>query len=72
MAIGASASTVDPKIHRKWVWAFIDAVANLVDVVVINHSVRMARFIMFFVITPCDSADAPKRSQCWQALGNSI
>ena len=33
-AVGASAGAVDPKTHRKWVWAFIDAVANLVDVVV--------------------------------------
>jgi hypothetical protein len=42
LTIGASASAVDPKTHRKWVWAFIDAVANLVDIVVSNHSVRMA------------------------------
>ena len=27
-AVGASARAVDPKTHRKWVWAFIDAVAN--------------------------------------------
>jgi hypothetical protein len=33
-AVGASAGAVNPKTHRKWVWAFIDAVANLVDVVV--------------------------------------
>jgi hypothetical protein len=39
-AVGASAGAVDPKTHRKWVWAFIDAVANLVDVVLSNHSVR--------------------------------
>jgi hypothetical protein len=35
LAIGASAGAVDPKNHRKWVWAFIDAIANLVDTVVI-------------------------------------
>ena len=34
LAIGALASAVDTKTHRKWVWAFIDAVANLVDTVV--------------------------------------
>ena len=34
LAVGASAGAVDLKTHRKWVWAFIDAVANLVDVVV--------------------------------------
>jgi hypothetical protein len=33
-AVGASAGAVDPKTHRKWAWAFIDAVAKLVDVVV--------------------------------------
>ena len=33
-AVGASAGAVDPETHRKWVWAFIDAVANLVDIVV--------------------------------------
>jgi len=38
-AVGASAGAVDPKTHRKWVWAFIDAVDNLVDIVVSNHSV---------------------------------
>jgi hypothetical protein len=30
--VGASAGTVDPKTHRKWVWAFINAIADLVDV----------------------------------------
>ena len=29
-----ASGAVDPKTHRKWVWAFIDAVANLDDVVV--------------------------------------
>ena len=33
-AVGALAGAVNPKTHRKWVWAFIDAVANLVDTVV--------------------------------------
>ena len=33
-AVGASAGAVDPKIHRKWIWAFIDAIANLVNTVV--------------------------------------
>ena len=40
LAVGASAGAVDPKTHRKWVWAFIDAVANLDNVVVRNYSVR--------------------------------
>ena len=34
LPIGASAGAVDAKTQRKWVWAFIDAIANLVDVVV--------------------------------------
>jgi hypothetical protein len=42
LAVGASAGAFDPKTHRKWVWAFIDAVANLIDTVVSNHSVRTA------------------------------
>jgi hypothetical protein len=34
LAVSASAGAVNPKTHRKWVWAFINAIANLVDVVV--------------------------------------
>jgi len=34
LAVSASAGAVDPKTHRKWVWAFIDAIANLVGVLV--------------------------------------
>jgi hypothetical protein len=33
-AVGASAGAVDLKTHRKWVYAFINAAANLIDVVV--------------------------------------
>jgi hypothetical protein len=33
-AVIASAGAVDPKTHRKWVWAFIYFVANLVNIVV--------------------------------------
>ena len=47
LAVGASAGAVDPQIHRKWVWAFIDAVANLVNVVVSNHNVRTAQTVFF-------------------------
>jgi hypothetical protein len=36
LVIGASAGAVGPKTHRKWVWAFIEAMAELVDVVVSN------------------------------------
>jgi hypothetical protein len=31
--VGASAGAVDPKTHCKWVWAYIEAIAKLVDVV---------------------------------------
>jgi hypothetical protein len=34
LAVDVSAGAVDPKTHCKWVWAFIDAVANLVSTVV--------------------------------------
>jgi hypothetical protein len=33
-AVSASNGAVDAKTHRKWVWAFIDAIAELVDVMV--------------------------------------
>jgi len=66
-----SCGAVDQKTHHKWVWAFIDAITELVDEVVGNHSVRTAQIVVFFVMTPCDSADAPKRIQCWQAFGNA-
>jgi hypothetical protein len=36
LVVGASAGAVDPKTHRKWVWAFIKAIARLVDVMVSN------------------------------------
>ena len=35
-----------------------------------NHSVRTAQIVVFFVMTPCDSAGALKRIQCWHTLGN--
>ena len=38
-AVGASAGAVNPKTHRKWVWAFID---------VSNHSVRTTWIAVFF------------------------
>ncbi len=45
LAVGASASALDPNTHRKWVWAFIDSAANLVDTVIRFklYNVRMAR-----------------------------
>ncbi len=55
LAVGASTGAVDPKTHRKWVWAFIDAVANLVDMVVSNYNVRMARTVVFLMMMTCDS-----------------
>jgi hypothetical protein len=49
LAVGASAGAVDPKTHRKWVWAFIDAVANLVDVVVSKITVWGRRGMWCFL-----------------------
>jgi hypothetical protein len=34
LVVGTSAGAVNPKTHHKWVWAFIEAIAKLVDVVV--------------------------------------
>ena len=44
LAVSASAGTVNPKTHHKWVWVFINAVANLVNVVVsFTYIAKMAR-----------------------------
>ena len=50
LAVGASAGAVSPKTHRKWVWAFIDGVANLVDIEVSNYSVRTGAGVMFCIM----------------------
>ncbi len=34
LVVGASAGAINPKTHSKWVWAYIKAIAELVDVVV--------------------------------------
>ncbi len=34
LVVGVSAGAVNPKTHCKWVWAYIEAIAKLVDVVV--------------------------------------
>jgi hypothetical protein len=34
LVVGASTGAVDPKTHRKWVWAYVEAIAKLADVVV--------------------------------------
>jgi hypothetical protein len=34
LVVGASAAAVNPKTHCKWVWAYIEAIAKLVNVVV--------------------------------------
>jgi hypothetical protein len=34
LVVGASAGAVDPKIQRKWVWMYVEAIAKLMDVVV--------------------------------------
>ncbi len=47
--ISASASAVDPKTHRKWVWAFIEAIAKLVDLVVSNITMWGWRGLWYFL-----------------------
>jgi hypothetical protein len=34
LVVGASAGAGDPKTHRKWVWAYVETIAELVEVVV--------------------------------------
>ena len=46
--ICASAGAIDPKTRRKWVWAFIDAVASLVNVTVsLTRSVGTGAGVMY-------------------------
>ena len=49
-SLGCLTGAVDPKTHHKcWVWAFIDAVANLVDVVVSKITVWGRRGMWCFL-----------------------
>jgi hypothetical protein len=34
LVVGASAGAANSKTHRKWVWVYIEAIAELVDVMV--------------------------------------
>jgi hypothetical protein len=34
LVIGMSDGAADPKTHHKWVWAYVEAIAKLVDMVV--------------------------------------
>ncbi len=50
LTVGASAGAVNPKTHRKWVWAFIDTIANLVNAVVnLTYNVRMVWSVIVIV-----------------------
>ncbi len=42
---GSERGAVDPRIHQKWVWKFIEAVAELVGIV--------ARIFVYFCIVCC-------------------
>jgi hypothetical protein len=42
---GSERGALDPRTHRKWVWKFIEAVAELVDIV--------ARIFVYFCIVCC-------------------
>jgi hypothetical protein len=50
-AVGASDGAVDPKTHKKWVWAFIDAIAELVDVVVSQMWLRLYYYYNYCILT---------------------
>jgi hypothetical protein len=49
LVVGASASAVDPKTHRKYVWAYVKAIAKLVDVVVSNITMSRWRWLWYFL-----------------------
>ena len=60
VSVSASAGAVDRRTYRKWVWTFINVIANLVNVVVSNHNVRMAQILVFLMMIHwCDSATRP-------------
>ncbi len=44
-----SASAVNQKTHRKWVWAFIKAFAELLDEVVSNITMQGWRGVWYFL-----------------------
>ena len=48
--VGASNGAVDPKTHQKWVWAFIKAISELVDVVV-SFLIVVSFFFSELVVT---------------------
>ncbi len=50
-AVGASGKTVNPKTHQKWVWAYIEAIAKLVD-----------KVVSLFIVFPYLSL---QYDQCW-------
>ncbi len=64
-AVGASAGALDPKTHRKWVWAFIDAIVSLVDVVASKITSCGQRKLWYFLImTTCDSFGSADVGKC--------
>jgi hypothetical protein len=64
LVVGASAGAVDPKTHRKWVWAFIEAIAELVDCVVSNSQCEDGADCCIFVMTACDSFSSACVGKC--------
>ena len=46
--VGASEGAVDPKTHRKWVWAFIDVIAELSNDVVMHIGFIISIIIMIY------------------------
>ena len=50
-SVGASDGAVDPKTHKKWVWAFIEAIAELVDVVVSQMWLRLYYYYNYCILT---------------------
>ncbi len=48
--VGASNDAIDPKTHRKWVWVFIEAISELV-VVVVSFLIVVSFFFIKRVVT---------------------
>jgi len=75
LTVSTSAGAVDRKTYRKWVWTFINIVANLVNMVVSNHNVRMAQIVVCLMMIPCDSATGPILAsirKCKKRIGKSL
>ena len=52
--VGESRGAIDPKTHRKWVWEFIEAIAQVIDEVVSNFFCYFTFLLYINVMRRCD------------------